>query len=78
MQTAYARFVRLSRLISRWGRHWRRRRSVRNVPAAVTSRPAVRIHRVGVGSGERIALVGRMSDVCAELDRLALRERRRA
>lgn len=135
MQTAYARFIRLSRLISRWGRHWRRRRSARkaavtapiapnvlrfkraatgaqrssdtvvspptnasshvataslvlvgrntavanpDVPIAVTSRRAVRIHRVGVGAGERIALVGRMADVCAELDRLALRERRRA
>lgn len=38
----------------------------------------VRIHRAGEGATERMVLVGRMSDVCAELDRLALRELRRA
>ena len=46
------------------------------VSAAAGSTGTVRIHRVGVGASERMALVGRMSDVCAELDRLALRERR--
>lgn len=44
--------------------------------APVAPTRAVRVHRAGAGSGERLALVGRMSDVCAELDRLASRERR--
>ena len=50
------------------------RGSAPNAPAPALR--TVRIHRVGVGASERMALVGRMSDVCAELDRLALRERR--
>ena len=47
-------------------------------PFVTAAARTVRIHRVGAGASERMALVGRMSDVCAELDRLVLRERRRA
>lgn len=55
-------------------------RSSSNVAAPMAFAPSrcVRVHRVGEGATERLVLVGRMSDVCAELDRLALRERRRA
>ena len=55
-------------------------RSSDNVAAPMALAPSrrVRVHRVGEGATERLVLVGRMSDVCAELDRLVLRERRRA
>lgn len=35
----------------------------------------VRVLRMREGTTERLAIVGRMADVCAELDRLAARER---
>ena len=34
----------------------------------------VRVLRLREGASERLAIVGRMADVCAELDRLAARE----
>lgn len=49
-----------------------------NPSTSFTASRRVRIHRAGEGAAERMVLVGRMADVCAELDRLALRELRRA
>lgn len=47
-------------------------------PIAKTKRNAarpVRVLRAREGTIERLAIVGRMADVCAELDRLVARER---
>lgn len=53
------------------------RRHTQSVQAPVSqARPhVVRVLRARDGSTERLALVGRMADVCAELDRLVARER---
>lgn len=46
----------------------------RPVPAPASA-PLVRVLRRHEGTAGRLAIVGRMADVCAELDRLAARER---
>lgn len=50
------------------------RRAAPGGPRSHTVRP-VRVLRTREGAIERLAIVGRMADVCAELDRLAARER---
>ncbi|AVO42517.1 hypothetical protein [Simplicispira suum] len=43
--------------------------------ASIQPARTVRVLRKREGSAEHLAIVGRMADVCAELDRLAARER---
>lgn len=52
------------------------RHSQAHAPAAprITAARPVRVLRLREGAAERLAIVGRMADVCAELDRLVARE----
>ena len=50
------------------------RSAVSCTPKIHPARP-VRVLRTREGATERLAIVGRMADVCAELDRLVARER---
>ncbi len=52
-----------------------RKTCIHPVAAAHTRPRAVRTLRARDGTTDRLALVGRMADVCAELERLAARER---
>ncbi len=45
-----------------------------SAPLKANTVPPVRVLRLREGAAERLAIVGRMADVCAELDRLVARE----
>lgn len=57
------------------GASLRRPRAASSARSAGQPLRAVRVLRHREGSAEHLAIVGRMGDVCAELDRLAARER---